>query len=234
MVRKLLLILILSLFTTTANCAITLDSATDDGSNGYTVAHTFSHTVGDYDNTLLIVTASCGNTATGVTFNGVALTVVYVNGYYSQWYLLNPDTGTHDVVISQNAYEKINGNASSYYNVQQQAPEEKDQANATTSSCSLEVTSLTDNAMIIGSCMLQGTGANFASWGTGQTEVTSNDSRQRQSVTNEIKTSLGNDTQTFTLTTTWEWHEIVSVWEEAGSSAHRIPTMLELRNVTIF
>lgn len=70
---------------------------------------TFSHTVSSGDNRLLVVGVSTrGGPISGVTFNGDALTKVHEYGTdnntsvnASQWYLVDPDVATANVVITR-------------------------------------------------------------------------------------------------------------------------------------
>lgn len=72
---------------------------------------TWSHVVGSGNQRALIVTSKCGNgkSISGITYNGVALTkavgAVYApDGMIAEiWYLIAPDTGTHNVVITFSA-----------------------------------------------------------------------------------------------------------------------------------
>jgi len=67
---------------------------------------TISHTVGSLTNGILFVTmawSTVGSTITGVTYNGVAMTQAIhqaTNRSTDIWYLVAPDSGTHNVVIS--------------------------------------------------------------------------------------------------------------------------------------
>lgn len=71
--------------------------------------HTFSHTITTAENRILVVMFSNENAAavTSVTYNGVSLTAGGANvGFLHRidtWYLLSPDSGTHNVVITYTA-----------------------------------------------------------------------------------------------------------------------------------
>ncbi|MBI4093524.1 hypothetical protein HY417_01040 [Candidatus Kaiserbacteria bacterium] len=107
-----------SITTTAINAAVTTD--------------TFSHTINAGTNQLLVVTtsASCGDEDITATFDGVAMTKGAAHGagtamYYNYWYLVAPNQGTHDVVITYGACSEIQGRthaAITFNNVDQAAP----------------------------------------------------------------------------------------------------------------
>lgn len=75
------------------------------GSGGNNTAVTFSHTVpADGYNRMLVVGVACSGSVASVTWNGDALTKdkSQANGgsVAELWSLANPDTGTHDVVVT--------------------------------------------------------------------------------------------------------------------------------------
>ena len=75
---------------------------------GKATSITFPHTVGNFPSRILIVHVGlkgASDTVTGVTYNGVAMTRIAQADYSGQlhdslWYLLNPDTGANNVVVS--------------------------------------------------------------------------------------------------------------------------------------
>lgn len=103
---------------------VMFDSATysDVGATG--AVRTFSHTVAEHDNRVLIVGTAVRGAATlnSLTYNGVAMTKIRHDQPGSDvrselWYLLNPAIGTHDVVATFSADQSIALVASSYFNV---------------------------------------------------------------------------------------------------------------------
>lgn len=108
--------------------AIAFDIASDGGLVNPGTSLTWSHTCTGSD---LILFAGCfGQTGsdviTGITYNGVAMTLVDkileggASGRYTYlFYLLNPATGAHDVVISASGSTAISGLAASYTGVKQ-------------------------------------------------------------------------------------------------------------------
>jgi hypothetical protein len=118
-----------------SNPLVTFDSAngTSESSASNNAALTWSHTTGAEGNMVLIVTvdavqpttpsATPPGTATSVTYNGVALTELtsqssIIEAYGSVWYLANPPSGAHNVVVNFTGPASDNGvEAATFYNV---------------------------------------------------------------------------------------------------------------------
>ena len=88
---------------------ITLDAVSASSVfTGSTSVQTWSHVVGSFNNRLLVVGVmgndpSSDRFVTGVTYNGDAMTkLVEKDSNYNVtlWYLIAPDTGTHDIVVT--------------------------------------------------------------------------------------------------------------------------------------
>lgn len=117
--------------------AIAFDAASNSSGVDQTGVNslTFSHTVTG-SNTILLVGASLrhdtgtGKTVTGVTFNGDAMTLVDQDTnnwggqeYTSLWRLVNPDAGTHDIVVTySDVCDYAIAGGVSYTGVDQTAP----------------------------------------------------------------------------------------------------------------
>lgn len=116
--------------------AIALDAATSSSSTASSTL-TFSHTVAGSDRVLMVgvswQTGAVNNaTVTGVTYNGVAMTLVDEQAPpdpfnqtlgASLWRLVAPATGTHNVVITiSNTSDVILGGATSWTGVDQTTP----------------------------------------------------------------------------------------------------------------
>lgn len=92
----------------------------------YGTSLTFSHTVGAGSDKILIVGVGLysNKAVSGITYNGVSLNFLAKqsrgspNVWTELWYLKNPDSGTHDIVIT-NSITRIVGGASSYFGVEQ-------------------------------------------------------------------------------------------------------------------
>ena len=86
--------------------AVTLDSTSKGGSTPLLSSSlTFAHTCSGDDRILVVMVweNNTVNNPTGVTYNSVSLTrltSVSKNENLSLWYLLSPDTGTHNIVAS--------------------------------------------------------------------------------------------------------------------------------------
>jgi hypothetical protein len=109
--------------------AIALDNS-DNMSGGYPANATLSFATGTQSDRLLIVTdITCtSDSYTSVTYNGINLTQLSTataasGPHVEMWYLLNPPSGTHDIIatLSDNGCGRLIG-ASTYYNVDQSTP----------------------------------------------------------------------------------------------------------------
>lgn len=95
--------------------AIAFDAATDSSVTGTSL--TFSHTCTGSDRVLFVAMQYVSNTITGVTYNGVSMTLeVQRNGtnraaIYS---LINPATGANNVVVSSSSSQQMQACAMSY------------------------------------------------------------------------------------------------------------------------
>lgn len=100
---------------------------------GSTTSTSWNHTVGSTgeDRILIVAVANRGGPTapSSITFNGDALTKVIQSTAYdgcdtSQWYLLNPDTGTHSIAVSwgYSCDSNIVLGAISFFNVDQSSP----------------------------------------------------------------------------------------------------------------
>lgn len=94
-----------------------------------TVALTFSHTVPNKTNRLLIVVTNSNTTsgASSVTFNGVNLTFLASSAAYNSgapqiWYMIAPPVGTFDVVVIPSGSHRIRGVAHSIVGADQTSP----------------------------------------------------------------------------------------------------------------
>lgn len=105
--------------------AITFDAATGNKITSGTT-NTWSHIVASgKSNQILIVSVDAGQSVSGVTYNGVAMTSLGLvnynsnNEHLSLWYLLNPATGANNVVVTLSASSFCIGCSASYYGAAQ-------------------------------------------------------------------------------------------------------------------
>jgi hypothetical protein len=145
----------------TAYAAIASDAGASGSMSGAT-SLTYAHTVSGSNLFLAVYCSSAIGDATehitGITYNGDALTKLdYVDGdsYVSYvYYLINPDTGTHNIVVSTNATDYLQCASESYAGVKQSAPEDMDKGkkaySASANRLDLFATSTLDNFWIIG------------------------------------------------------------------------------------
>jgi hypothetical protein len=87
--------------------SLSIDAVSQAYELGLASTHTVSHTCTGSDMVLFVNVGCVGDSAsvTGVTYNGDAMTAVFdvdaANSYNaSGWVLANPDTGTHDIVVT--------------------------------------------------------------------------------------------------------------------------------------
>ena len=131
---------VIEMTTTTPNRTISFDSVSSNAVSSQNSTLTFSHTVDDQSNRMLVVGAlaedgiAANCEATGVTYDSVAMTkiadVTACTTFFdclSLWYLVAPALGGNDVVITYAGdSDDRTGGAITLYNVAQQAPEASD------------------------------------------------------------------------------------------------------------
>ena len=127
--------------------AIAFDVATQGGFTSGTT-HTFSHSCTGSDRILFVQSFhnNTTDTQTGVTYNGVAMTLVNkatpaTGRYVYLWYLIAPATGSNSVVITSTASVALGGNASSYTGADQTT--QPDASSVTTDALTTKVSSVT-------------------------------------------------------------------------------------------
>lgn len=134
---------------------VAFDSYSTDNGSG-TASLSYSHTVSGSD-TALVVGVMTDETVTGVTYDGVSMTPVNSvvnfpsdNNEYL-YYLTNPSTGSHNVIVTTSASATIYSDAASYTGVSQTGqPEENNTATTTGASLSAAVTTTSDNNWLVG------------------------------------------------------------------------------------
>lgn len=102
--------------------AISFDAASSNETTGSTI--TFSHNQGTNDNDILVCTVNNQSaTPTSVTYNGDAMTLIVSNSAGSSdlytYALLNPDSGTNNVVVTNPASVETRTVCMSYLDVEQ-------------------------------------------------------------------------------------------------------------------
>lgn len=138
--------------------AIAFDAvSTYSTTNGFT--HTFSFTTAGSNRMLFVIVLTLTNTdtITGVTYAGTSMTRVAavtngVNTSYLFLYALpNPASGANNVVVTSSDSRDIYAEGLSYTGVKNEQPEASNTANNSNSSTiSASVTTLTDNAWVMG------------------------------------------------------------------------------------
>ena len=149
------------------NTVMSFDQASDGGSGSSSSSFTFSATVANRPDRILVVgvigedSSSSDCNANGVEFNSVAMTEiaeVYPGSSgrrpcVSLWYLLAPDLGTHDVDITWNGtVSERAGGAIALYHAAQQAPEAfntQTWASSHPTIVTTTITTLTDRAWLV-------------------------------------------------------------------------------------
>lgn len=141
---------------------------------------TFSHTVTASESDLvLIVCAETGDgdaDPTGVTYNAVSMTKAVSVGESSVvnsslWYLIDPDTGANNVVITYGGNLGVSGAALSYYDAHQTTPIGDTASSSTPNGTSIGTTlTSTDLNSVLIDCFYQRFGATNVAPGGSQTE----------------------------------------------------------------
>lgn len=144
--------------------------ATASGSTVFGTSATWSHTCTGSDR-VLYVAASAGVTITGITYNGVSLTILAGSGTGAVLArLVAPATGANNVVVSTGSSEEIAGVSASYTGVDQTTPDENT-TSATTGdeNPTINVTSATGK-LVVGMSSYASNAAQSQTPGTGVTE----------------------------------------------------------------
>jgi hypothetical protein len=138
--------------------AISYDtSAYHGGTNATSI--TFAHVDGVGSNRILwvgILTGG-GDTVTGVTYNGVAMTQASKNTSMPStnvlylYYLVNPATGSNNIVVSQTGSGYLNAASTSYFGASQTGQPDASTTNysAATSALTTTVTTIADNCWTV-------------------------------------------------------------------------------------
>lgn len=208
--------------------AIAYDSVSFDAAGGAS-PYTVSHTVSGTDKFLLVSVrsqvAGGGDVVTGVTYNGTSMTRINTirsetnneRGYL--YYLINPDTGTHDIVVTASSGNLIAGGAS-YTGVDQTSPIDANNTSTqgTGTSVSLSVTTTTDNCWLVGyGDGVTGSGSAFTP-GSNTTERAEND-RNVQFDSNGPQTPTGSYSQNYSWTSNERFFMLIAAIKPAGAAA---------------
>lgn len=237
--KKFIFLILFTLFLTRIGfCAITVDQSTSGASAGYSLTRTIAFTVNTQSNQILVIGIGLGTAATttpditGVTWNGTAMSeavdsgVQIGNGYYKKgkiFYILNPDTGTHNVVATVNeGWADVVYAFVTIYNASQEAPEvtgSGKNGGSTTSSAS--ATSTTNNDMFISFNDNHYTATmTVDSPLTSITEYESGSSGNQQNcgLGQYIKASAGAQTLSWTLSTSVSWVNCLAAFKPATTA----------------
>jgi hypothetical protein len=152
---------------------ITFDAA-GAGNNNPVTSLTYSHTCTSNNNRFLVVavwTEQTGDIVTGVTYNGVAMTRVATVTQGTQrihlYILVNPATGTNDVVVSTGSSANIHSVSASYYDAKQSAQPNAFNTNVQASGATLTLqATVTKNGSLLISCAANEGNGISASTGT--------------------------------------------------------------------
>ena len=142
---------------------ITYDNSVDGGNNGgSTTSLTYSYTVGSGSNRLLVVNVVGDTSAddiTSVTYNGASMTLLGKvqapsNNRQYMYYLLNPASGAHNIVVTAGSSHYLISEAASWSDVNQSGQPDAVTTNTAPAASTSITTSLTTAAS--GSLVLQG------------------------------------------------------------------------------
>lgn len=142
--------------------AIAFDA--DDGSSdtgGAATSLTYSHTCSGTDRILFVSVGlnTNGDNVTGVTYNGVAMTQIATatanasNRSYL-YYLINPATGSNNVVVSLGSASNVYSSSASYTGAKQSTQPDSNATNTTSSTpLTLSTTVVGSGCWIVSTCM---------------------------------------------------------------------------------
>jgi hypothetical protein len=118
------------IFRTGASGSVSVDNTSTHATESALTTHTYSHTVSGSDRLLIVQNAvfTFAEAPVSVTYNGEPLTKLtdLVGGDENirneVWYLVAPDTGTHDVVVTYTEASELLSGAISFTGVHQSVP----------------------------------------------------------------------------------------------------------------
>ena len=154
---------IMASFTLASNgtAGITYDNSGDGGNNGGTTTSlTYSYTVGSGSNRLLVVNLIGDTSAddiSSVTYNGSAMTLLGKvrapsNNWQYLYYLLNPSSGSHNIVVTADSQHYLVSQAGSWYNVKQTSQPDAFTTNTgavTNTSMTTSLTTVSTGALVV-------------------------------------------------------------------------------------
>lgn len=210
---------------------ITFDAQNSNsfGSTGSSI--TISLTVGNNNNRLLVVGvmseepgAPTGNlVVSGITYDGVALTKIDADQETGAsttrcelWYLLNPNTGTHNVVITfTGSIQGAFGGAISYYGVKQVAPEISAKAHATGTDPTVTLITSASNALVVDS-VVNGTEGNTLTLDSGTQRFNTNAGTILDAGMSEvIQATPGSVSRNWTISASSRWAQVAASFAPA-------------------
>jgi hypothetical protein len=136
------------------------DNSIDGGNNGGTTTSlTYSYTVGTGSNRLLLVNLigdTMADDISSVTYNGAALTLIGKvqapsNNWQYLYYLVNPASGAHNIVVTAGSAHYLISEAASWYNVNQSGQVDASTINtapAGATSFSTSLTTVSNGALV--------------------------------------------------------------------------------------
>ena len=146
--------------------AIAYDNSSSVYNGTATTSQTLSHTTAGSDRILVVSTRTYdGNTITGVTYNGVAMSEVGTAQAFASntdrhrtWILVNPASGANNVVVSLSSALRIEVYAISFTGAAQTGqPDNNNQTNGNSSSATNSLTTVADNCWSVAA--MEGNGA---------------------------------------------------------------------------
>ncbi|MGI1661380.1 hypothetical protein ACRDNQ_03980 [Palleronia sp. KMU-117] len=212
--------------------AIAFDNATGNQDSTSGTNHTVSFTVGTGLNRIMFVgicTFNSGgsNKVTGVTYAGVSMTqigpvvAVQSNEHMTMWYLLNPTSGTNNIVASFSSSQAFSWLAASAYSgVDQAVPEANSSGNGVGITETGTVTTLTNNAWAV---MMGFNNGNSLAAGTATTLRDSSSFRMGAFDSGGAISPAGSTTLTYTGANDTHGHVIVSIAPAGGAAAAKNP-----------
>lgn len=194
--------------------AIAFDAATYQENYSAGTSATKAFTTSGSDRFLVVSchSSTSSTPASAVTYNGVSMTQIGSTitispgvAWLSLWYLINPASGSNNVVATKSAGENLSLAIASYTGVKQSGqPDASGSTTGSSTSPSRSITSIADNCWAIMAIAGDGTGGTLSS-STGWTKRDSAFTRGSIGDNNAAKTPAGSISQTGTLSTSQAW-----------------------------
>ena len=214
--------------------AIAQDASTDGGATSSTTQVTYAHTCTGTDRILFVgILVVDGDIVTSVTYNGTSLTQVEkmasfsTTQYIYTYMLVNPDSGSNNIVIDTSSSTTIYTCAASYTGANQTGQPDANTNNTEdgTTSYTTTITTVADNSWAILLARNNNTSMTNVSEGTNSTEVVLGSTAigfYDNSGAGSI-TPAGNFSMTVTSSSSDDWRSLIVSFDPEVAATHQRP-----------